>query len=639
VTAPDCVIYVAGERLDDSAVALEDDRPTALAELKIEWGRATTFEQPPPATCSFVVLDRSAGALFTQRLHVGDPLEVTAAGDIAQGTPVDVAADGGFETAALGPAGNRVAVVAPTVATFVAAPTFAGARALELRTGSARAVARIPPAAFTPGAPTSWDPIPRLGPNPWTWSVAVRPPLNGRSGAIGIAFANPETPTPIGIVGAQTQTVWGIGAAGAWTVLSDTVLASTATADAWLGVSVETDLATWAAPYGIPPSTPYAWTAAPGTWADYSAAYVDELVLMAPAGGTVRTVLVFAGRITDMAAVIDDADGTFRVDVTAVDQLADLENRYVGDVPWLAEPFADRVDRILAAADVSVPAVIDERIRPLMVTWRDVDHQPAAGLIGELADGVDAVLWSATHALTGPYLWIEDVAERAQVETLELVNGFVTIVLSTDRPAGRTAIDGCQVDAGALTWIRDVADVITRVDATWMEQTLDDEGHQSPTERSLRVVDADLEAAAGVRRLGLSTPLITDAAARDVAGRVLARTNTPAGRVDGLTWDLGLFPPPAGDVMAAALDLLDGTIRIGRGLVVDNADLWPDGGPIGLYLDGGTYEYDGAWTLGLIATPLGGMGESAAWADLDPSWAWDEFDPSIAWIDLYGVAA
>ena len=130
--------------------------------------------------------------------------------------------------------------------------------------------------------------------------------------------------------------------------------------------------------------------------------------------------LVFAGRITDLSATIDDPDGTIRVAVTAVDQLADLENRYVGDEPWLAEPFATRVGRILAAADVTVAALIDESLRDLIVTWRDVDNQSAGALIAELAAGVDGVLWSATHSTTGPYLWIEDVAGRAQTQVLEL---------------------------------------------------------------------------------------------------------------------------------------------------------------------------------------------------------------------------
>ena len=405
----------------------------------------------------------------------------------------------------------------------------------------------------------------------------------------------------------------------------------------WFGLSVETDLATWLAPYGEY-GTPYAWTAAPGTWADYAPTYADDMVLMAPAGGTVRDVLAFAGRITDLSAQIDDPSGTMRIAVTGVDQLADLENRYVGDDPWLAEPFATRVARILTAAGVAVPATIDESLAGLIVTWRDVDNQPAGGLIAELAAGVDGVLWSATHATTGPYVWIEDVAQRVQVEILEMVGGYVTVVVSTERPSGRTALDGCQIDTAGLTWVRDVSDVITRVDATWKEQTLDDDGLPSPTDRGIRVTDPELEAAFGVRRMGIDTPLITDADAHAVADRILARTRSPQGRVDGMTWDLGLFPPEPGAEMGAALDLLDGTIRIGRGLIVDNVDLWPAPGPIGLYLDGGSYTYDGAWTLGLIGSPLAGMGSSAQWDDLDPGWAWNEFDPAMEWNDLFGVA-
>ena len=161
---------------------------------------------------------------------------------------------------------------------------------------------------------------------------------------------------------------------------------------------------------------------------------------MAPAGGTVRTVLAFAGRITDLSA--DDRRprrDVPRSTVTAVDQLADLENRYVGAEPWLAEPFATRVDRILAAAGVDRPRPRStKRSGDLIVSWRDVDNQSAGGLIAELAAGVDGVLWSATHSTTGPYLWIEDVDRPRPAEVLERVDGIVTIVDRTERPAGRT---------------------------------------------------------------------------------------------------------------------------------------------------------------------------------------------------------
>ena len=63
---------------------------------------------------------------------------------------------------------------------------------------------------------------------------------------------------------------------------------------------------------------------------------------------------------------------------------------------------------MLADPGVTPTATIDEGLRDLIVSWLDVDHQPAGWLIAELAAGVDGVLWSATHASTGPYLWIEN---------------------------------------------------------------------------------------------------------------------------------------------------------------------------------------------------------------------------------------
>ena len=90
--------------------------------------------------------------------------------------------------------------------------------------------------------------------------------------------------------------------------------------------------------------------------------------------------------------------------------------------------------------------------------------------------------------------------------------------------------------------------------------------------------------------------------------------------------------------MGDALDLLDGTSRLGRGLIDESAALWPGRRPVGLYLEGGSYNYDGAWRLGLAASPLAGMGESAQWDDLEPAWGWTEFDPAMGWPDLYGVA-
>lgn len=641
--APDCRVKVAGVVFADTAADLEALEPTVLADVDLTWGRGNTVDQPAPATCRVAVMDRSGGDLFADVLTIGATLELHAAGDTAIGTPVDVAVDGGFEALALGaPPPGRVLLAAGSAATLtvVDAPTRTGVRALRLTSpASTLNTFYLPPAALTPGNPAGWDTIPRLGVNQWTWRLAVYGARNARVSVQAVAFTDPQTGALAGGVGSPVTVAGDL----TWHTVTRTVAATTPQVDAWLGLAVTVNLATWDAP-NPDGTTATTWDEMVGTWDTYGPSYVDDLELWAPSGGTVRDVLVFSGRITDLAGRIVDRAGTVRVDVTAVDQLADLENRYVGDTPWPSEPLSTRVGRIVTASAAAVDVIIDEPLGAAVVSWRDVDNQAAGTLLAGLAAGVDGVLWSATHVTTGAYLWIENVQLRAQVATLQLVGGVVVIVVDTEsgRPAGRTSIDACQVDAALLTWIRDVSDLITRVDATWLEQTLDAEGHPAPTERTVRVADAAAEGdpnGPGVRRMGVATNLTTAAAATGVGDRILARTSSPQGRVDGLNWDLGLFPPAPGEQMAAALDLLDGTTRIGRGLIVDNATLWPGGGPIGLYLDGGRYTFDAqGWTLGLVGTPLVGMGASATWDDLDPTWTWDQVDPSIAWDDLYGVS-
>jgi hypothetical protein len=85
------------------------------------------------------------------------------------------------------------------------------------------------------------------------------------------------------------------------------------------------------------------------------------------------------------------------------------------------------------------------------------------------------------------------------------------------------------------------------------------------------------------------------------------------------------------------LDLLDGTIRLGRPLVVSPVELWPDNNAVAGYVDGGRYAYDGAWTLELTTTPFGGLGQSATWSQLTATWQWQQFDAGIGWLDLVGV--
>ena len=631
----DCRVYLAGAPLPDTAGDLAAGSPTALADVELIWGRGSPVDQPGPATTRIVVMDPVGGTDFFTAIPIGAVLEMFAAGDVSTGAPVDVATDGGFETLALGAPSNRVAKAPGSSATLtvVAAPVHAGARAIAMTTavvGPANTV-YVPPAPFNTTNPAAWDAIPTIGDAAWTWSVAVLGARNGDVAVSGLGFRDAADVTAsAGTIG-PTQRFYGDGT---FHVLADTVTATPAQRAYWLGVAVGVTLASWNTADAAGP--PLTWETAPDTWNGWATTVIDDQSIMAPATGLTRDVLVFSGRVTDMVAGLG-FDGTARVEVVATDQLADLNNRYVGDVPWPAETVAARFGKIIAASGAEVETRLDNPLAGTTISRRDVDNQPAGGMMTEIAAGVDGVLWSATHSTTGPYLWLENPMLRAQVGALTLVGGVVVITVGDpgNRAPGRTTIDGCDVESPDVTWTRDVADVITRVDATWLDQSTSPE----PTEAGVRVVDAPGEAAYGARRMGVTTPLTTATAATNVANRILARSRDPQWRVQNLTYDVGRFPPAPGTETADVLDLLDGTTRLGRGLIVTNVAHWPGGEALGLYVDGGVYRYDAeGWALGLFATPMTGFGLSSAWDDLDPTWTWTMFDPAIAWTDLFGVA-
>lgn len=631
----DCWVTVSGSRFADTAADYQSGSPTALADLELTWGRGTTVDQPDASTVSFSVLDRTGGTSFLDSLPIGVPVEVWTSGDISTGGAVDVAVDGSFESLAVGASGSpRVAVepVGASTVVVIDTPTATGNRALRATATSGGSVGivrdvLIPPSAFST-SPSAWDSIPRFSEGvTWDWSVTIRAarddPGAPTAWGSGVVFTDPTDSTGIASVGPLLSVVGD----GNWHTVGGTITADAAAADHWLGVRVHWYIRSWQdGPTGT-------WADTAGPWTEYGDVLIDDQKLFAPGEGLVRNVLVFSGRITDLKASVD-LDGTVDVNVTATDQLADLQNRFVGDQPWTAETLASRVARIISASGAAVQTRIDEPLGALQVSRRDVDNQPAGGLIQELSAGVDGVLWSATHATLGPYLWIENPVRRAQLQTLALSGGVVVIVPSTgsNAPAGRTILDGDDLPRGQVTWTRDVTDVVTRVDATWLDQSTTPD----TTERHVLVSDTAAEALSGPQRLGVSTPLTSEADARDVGNRILARSRKIPWRTEGLTYDAGLIPPAPGDETVALLDLLDGTIRLGRGVVVINAATWPGGSASG-YLDGGRYRWDGSWVLQLITTPITGVAVSGPWTSLDTTWAWNEFDPAIVWTDLFGV--
>jgi hypothetical protein len=394
-----------------------------------------------------------------------------------------------------------------------------------------------------------------------------------------------------------------------------------------------------------------AWTDVSGSWSDQGAtrrwidsnrAYVDDVTVLAPAEGTVRSVLAFRGRVTDMEAkwVPTLAGGTTQVDVTAKDFTADLANNRIGDVPWLVEALGVRVARILELAGTGVTASVDASISSTPVSYRDVDSQPAADLVTELAASVAAVAWPVVHDPGGESYWVEDPRNRPPLYMLHqnTSTGQAEVVPNPVAPEA-IGLTSSNVLEEPIRWTQDVADVATRVDVTWLEQGVDEDGHPETTERHQVTINAGLESVLGQRGFSLSTQLISPDEAARVATSLLASQHATEWRVAGVTWSIRYEEVMTRAETVAAMDLLDGTVRIGHSLTISDLPSWvPVSDAIVVYIEGGTYTFeDGDWVLELVASSSG-IGGTVTWADVDPTWPWTNFQ-NLSWVDLIGVSA
>lgn len=643
-TGVGCTLYVDGAALADSAddYTADPTAPLALAGLQVAWGRTTTVDQPDVGTCTFEVLDRPGGPAFTSLLAVGRRVDVDASGQTFPDPTVSTFVDPGWEAGTVLPA--------VTAGTGTAARTnvtaHAGAWSLALRPAPERTLTALtPPAPFQvrPNAPDAWDPIPATSPGQ-AWSVAVALAAAPLVEVVitAVLFSGPYADAAGATLG-QVARVWRPDPSvltTPWTAPPAVRLPVTV-AGSWIGLrAAVTDRFTWDA---FDPATSWADVDAGWAWSDFGVAYLDDAAVLAPAAGTAQTVRVFSGRVTDVQAGWDDGRRAPVVKVTAADVAADLANRNVGDVPWLVEAMAVRFQRVLTLAGLSsVLAEIPATLGAALLSWQDVDSQGALGLLTDFTQSVDGILWVTTHRVTGPFIRVEDPAARPAFSKLALTGGLIVIVPAP--PAGALALSACDVLRDPVTFTQDVADVTTRVEVTWQEQTLDEDGKPAPTDRSVTIVDDTLEPPAGpygVRRLSLSTLLQAQAAAQTVAAAILARTSVTGWRADGLriTDGQSLTDADAADT-TLVLALLSGTDRLGLPLHLTDLPDWAPPAGWGLFLEGGSYTFTGgAWTLDLTCSRATGQGGGGStWAQLDPAWAWEQWDPTIQWQDLAGVA-
>lgn len=631
----------AGQVNLSASLALAPSYPDRLPEgltaddgLSITWGRSDTVSQPSPSTATFTVLD-STETQYAQSFNIGSTVEILADATITGGATVPAFTDPDFETELRAVTFNATAtrddrhVETGTVAAVMKPINQSSPYRMQLPPGTLQA----------PGTnPNAWDNLPHLSPGEtWHMQARVWVPPNLQVTARLLVYSGPYAADVT--VGQVIGSTFGVGD---WVTLEADV--SPGVQLGWLGVQIEAQGGSTWQDY----ADTITWASLPTDfeWRDMSDVYVDRVTILAPPGGTRVTQLVFGGRITDMEASWDsDAPS---LSITATDFLGDLGNRYVGDEPWLAEPLAVRLQRVLELAQVpgepSITADIATTFAPVVLTYEDVDHRAASGLLADMANSVDGVLWSATHLVSGPYVRLEDPAQRPALYQLGKPDFWIEIlpIDPSTLPESLRPLDisACDVLRDPVQWVLDVSDIATRATVTWVEQTVDEEGQPDPTERTLAHIDPAAEAQFGTRNISVQTMLTTAPEAQTVAERLLAR-NAGEWRLSGLAVADRDFQVPDQVAVNILLSLLDGVRRGGMAIRVVDLPLWsPLGASVPAYVEGGTYTFtEGGWQLELTVSRGTGLGRNAQWDQLDPTWTWDDWNPGITWDDLRGVAA
>lgn len=632
---PSCSVWIDGIRMADGQPGESDTTPVALTDLKVTWGRSNTLDQPGPASCAFQVLDMAGGQRFLDVLRIGARVDIQASATIYPDPTISTVTDPGFET------GAPTTLRANATATWTTEKAHAGTHSVRLEPVDAgrSAWAVFPPAPFSPDV-SAWNAVPRTVAGQ-TWEYGASVWLGQYLSPAQSVRVRPVTFTKPDGSDARALGDFVTGVTNGWQVLAGSTVPPPGV---WLGVQVVL-YPTGPAWQQVPVGVTWASLGDVPRWLDLAAVWVDDLVVLAPASGAARSGLVFSGRITDLVAEYDLGIGGTVVKVTAQDDTAELANRYVGSVPWLKESLSSRFSAIVAGSGQAVAYSVDPSVAGIQVSWRDVDNQPAAKLLQELAQSVAGVLWSATSLVSGPFLRLEDIDARPALFVLEMgTDNLVHVVVAPVVGDSGITLNACDLLLDPVSWEQDSQDASTRVAVTWREQTLDDKGQPAPTDRTETAVDAALETATGQRRVGVTTQLCVQADAQQVASSLLGRLSVGGWRVAGLTWRLEAEDKLDAASLSTVMTVLDGVTRLGLPIMLADLPGWvplTDQADLPLFLEGGTFSnVDGAWVLDLLTSSAAAQGVPAvAWQDLPADWSWNEFGPEVSWSDLTGTGA
>ena len=221
---------------------------------------------------------------------------------------------------------------------------------------------------------------------------------------------------------------------------------------------------------------------------------------------------LFAGRITDVAAMQSTDPDRWELNVTAAGPMAELARTTIGDAPWPVETDSARIHRILGLAGYDQSGV-DPAAHGPRVMARDVDRQPALRLLHEVAQTGGGLLWEDHHGDVIRYQ--PRIARGGGTGTWDGIGGTWDEAEQSWSQAGPPRpphiIDGCAVRSAPWRWESRVGQLVTCCEVKYGDGRVAESGSLDPP----------------VYGLSLTTALVNSADAQALADAAVHLRSTP----------------------------------------------------------------------------------------------------------------
>lgn len=343
------------------------------------------------------------------------------------------------------------------------------------------------------------------------------------------------------------------------------------------------------------PATDPLWSDVHTTWAAQGAATWE---------GVRKLITVFTGTVTDTdtswVPLVPHVSWQCSVQVLAVDPLGDLANQPVGDAPWPAESVTLRAQRIEALT--TIPTWTTDP-SALQVAARDVDRQPALGLLDDLA---------ATASLAGGVFYDPNTD-----------TGAFLLDASRTSTVPDLTLTGCNIEDSAHL-AESVADVVNDCTVTYVNPA------DLSAQPEAHAVLAESVASDGRRYQSISTQLTDGTAAQARADQTVKRRGHSVPR-----WADVRLSSRTGITRAAAEALMKA--RPGFRVRIDEDVPAPAVMPWDGYLEGWALEAtQDEFTVTVSLSPAVWSGPLLTWADVPTSATanqWQDLKAGWRWVD------